>query len=300
VADVPGRDVPSDPVQQTIDRIRDTVRWLLTGFAAIGAVIITGLSLGNVRGNDTDVELAMLGFGLAIAGIVSAALFAGLVLAGERLLTIDDVATEDVFAELRPKIERSPAVRPYLTDGRGLDALAEDLAKTVRDRADAAETGEQDPSGENKAAFRRLDRRVQELSLAVRSALAEARLYRATRRFRRCGLGMAVSVLVVAVGMFLFVRSLGDPSEPKEAPALLRTPTPVVMVLDDSGRSRLEPVLGAGCVGGKIPAVVLEQRGSDEMRVAVAGSAECHAVIADFELGTDGTLEQIGEATGGP
>ena len=283
---------PADPVQQTIERIRDTVRWLLTGFAAVGAVLVTGLSLSDVRDADTDVRGAVLGFGLAITGLVVAAALAGLVLAGDRLLTIDEVATSKEFAELRSRILASPAVRPFLGEGEGLSDLPGTLTQAVAVRRAAVDAAAASLSDATVAVVQLRDQQVQELNNALRIALAEAKLFRAARRFRRLGAGMAVAVAVVALGAFVFVRALGDPAVPKTAPALVRAPTSVVLNLSESGRTRLAGALGTDCVKAKVPAVVVEQRTATLLNVAVAKGTTCNAALVLFELGVDGTFDE--------
>jgi hypothetical protein len=96
-----------DQFTQGTDRIRDTAKWLVTGFGALGSALIASLQLSNlaqVTGHNRT--WALIGFGAAIAGVLIALLAAASVL----------VAVRVSFAE----IEKQGHLRDYFLKNKEL------------------------------------------------------------------------------------------------------------------------------------------------------------------------------------
>jgi hypothetical protein len=66
----------ASPLAQAADRIRESAKWLLVSFAAVGATLIAGLQLADIGSltNDVDNRLtwAIVGIALGVAGVVVA------------------------------------------------------------------------------------------------------------------------------------------------------------------------------------------------------------------------------------
>lgn len=84
-------------LETATNRIRDTAKWLLTAFGAVGVVLVAGVALRDMaRVTEDPVRLmsACLSIAVAVSGVIIAILSAGSVVT-KSFVTIDDLATEE-------------------------------------------------------------------------------------------------------------------------------------------------------------------------------------------------------------
>jgi ElaB/YqjD/DUF883 family membrane-anchored ribosome-binding protein len=238
--------------------IQTTAKWLVTAFAATGAVLLAGLNLTNLGRLTSDDRVALA---VAVIAAVTALVLVYLViLSASKVLTPSSVtltdlkdrwieATKAAAAEARTDMsddELSELARgsdPVLVTidqisfslFRGLDVrtpveLNAALNQAYRERSVLTQTATRATIPESAAALREtLDARITELRAAEQRLVdyveyAEvARTYRdlVRKRLPWCGIGIAVGIVVFAIA--------SNPPVQPDSP--ITSPTPVTVIL---------------------------------------------------------------------
>ncbi|TDE01178.1 hypothetical protein [Jiangella asiatica] len=271
----------SEVYTKAAERLRDTLKWFLTSLAAVGAVLIAGLSLSNI-GEATGARLLAVAVGLvvAIAAVISAAAVCASVLGEGVNLSVYNMPTDP---DLTRDISQDTALVAAIGDG-GVAGLGEQLTRAVNEQQEAFREHQNDPQNETKkAVYRAKDLEVARLN-GIADTVVRMAAYRLMRQRFNAGARWVAGLSVVAgVGIFLFAWGANAPDEAVgQIPAVVETPTDVEVHLDQAGRDRLQDELGEACVADVIPAVVLEDRGGGEYRVAVASTDDCDAILVDL------------------
>jgi hypothetical protein len=264
------------PATAAIERIRETAKWLIAAFGALGSALIASLQLqdiGELSGREE--VLALVGFGLGIVGVLVALVTTATVLAAARV-SIDDLEDPDsrlsrYVREATDLLGGAGSTADVLTEYREASRLRQEAYRkqldAVYDRPD------EDVADEAAREYEYAVRRI-ELVNPVVEGILDAGLFDIVRRHwrRRTIPGIVGGVLLAVGGMGLFATTVTEkPPEAQEAV----TPTPVRGVLDLSaeGDAELGQTLGASCERDAIAVVVLSS--SDKGTQVVTADARC-------------------------
>jgi hypothetical protein len=253
---------PQDPgaLGAAADRIRETVKWLITAFAGVGAALIAGsqlASLGKIDGGRLAfavvcvvVGLAALAYAIAVAASV---MIAGRVSLGD----LADVTKTDLNA-VRTRVNGDPALLAgysHVADmntGYG-SALAQRKADFDAHYGDVHDA--------DKALTAQLsDAKALGTDQAVQRLLTVASFYTLSDAFNDTRRKMFGGALVAALAIVGFAWAAHPPQEKQPGVA---APAVVTLKLSDEGRTLLAAAIGQKCAKARLRVVVLSTSGGN-------------------------------------
>jgi len=193
-------------------RLRDTAKWILTSFAAVGALLVAGLqlsSLGELTGDTPDSRIfaALVGIAAAAFGVALAIWCTSTVLAP--FLNTFGSADEEIKTARKVLADREIVGETY-------DELKEKIAHadTAIDEA-ATKHGRDSPEYVAAVAAREEWEPLKQLALA---SIGSKLLW---RRYARARKGVVVAIALVTAGVVAFAWGANAPEEEKETPVVL-------------------------------------------------------------------------------
>jgi hypothetical protein len=218
------------------EALRTTAKWILTSFAAVGALLVAGLQLSSVGKLTGDVPhdrifAALGGVALATLGIAIAIWFTSTVLAP----SLNSFRTAD---------EENDVTRDVLGDGElvGCDyaGLKAEIKKADAALKEAAKKGVDDPDYKTAYALRE-DWEVSK-GLAL-TAVGSELLW---RRYKRARLAVMFAIALIAAGLVGFAWGANPPATEKTAPpvALSQAPLHLTVTLTPAGVAGLKTARG--------------------------------------------------------
>ena len=275
--------MPPDPYQAAVNRIRDTTRWLLTALAAVGAVLLAGLSLTGIgKATGDRLAVAVAAYVVAVLGVFLACGAAVWVIGRSVYASIDDVAGENSYKDARNLIDANS----ILADRIGvrvaeIPATYKSTAKTADETAELSAAAPADEA--KKAAAADALARFEELDAVIPIVLQRAVYLKFRRTFLRASLLMLAAASLATAGIAVFAWAANPPDPAKTTlPATILEPTTVTLTFTGPGKTRWTPALGADCVKAPVAAVALALLDSARIRVAIAQSSSCTASIVDL------------------
>jgi hypothetical protein len=250
-------------IQKANDQIRTTAKWLVTSFAAIGAILLGTIQLSSVGKltNETPgsrVVAAIVGAGLAVTGVIVALWFTSAVLI--------PFFNSFRLADEHPDVTDRVLGGDHEVLGYGYDTLKEKVraAEIAVDQA----TDAQLPAAEAALAELRKNKRIA-LTLVGSEVLSD--------RFSTARMAIIWGVVLAASGLGLFAWGSSPPTTPtKPAVALGSAPVQLVVHLTPEGVAALakprdcsEPDTAALRIGGTTAASELVTTPADKKCKAV-------------------------------
>lgn len=207
-----------DPLGAATRGIRDSAKYLIAAYGAIGAILVAGLSLSALPSGGHPV-VAALAVGVAVLAL---GLLVGM---GVSVLTPEAITLGGLAELERRDGLKSPVVRQLKADEAlfgghepKLDTFHRAYVQALRDRAEKQEQFLRTPDTVTKLARDIADARAQFLSEAVSQMLETAVFYQLQERFSpRRRQGMLALALVVVLGTGVFAWASAEPS-PREHP----------------------------------------------------------------------------------
>lgn len=284
-ADDKKKDPCNDQVTVAVSSMRETAKWLVTIFGALGAALIGTLSLADLGSLSGDARRwAIVGFAIAMIGI--------LVIVGSAaaVLTPRETNLGDLY---RPPLQKYFAARPALSGGFadvGSIAREYEEASLLRVTSTTAAykmfyehvpAGPDSPTYESKLLdIRAADKRLKLVEPAADQVLAAGSWEVIRRRFARIALpGILLGVLVAAIGAVTFAAQVTKPesdSTPAEAPE----PSRAIVAIDRDVRDTYRSLVGPDCALKGFGAVVLDS--TEDSWSVVVDDKDCS--IASFDL----------------
>jgi hypothetical protein len=269
------------------DRIRETVKWLITAFAGVGAALIAGsqlASLGKIEGGRLAFAVACVVVGLcALAYAIAAA--AGVITGGR--VSLGDLAgasTTDLTA-VRARVNGDPALLAGYTDVADMDS---EYATALGQRKADFEAHYGDVHDSGKALTAQLsDAKALAADQAVQRLLTVASFYTLSDAFNNARPRMFGGALVAALAIVGFAWAAHPPEEKKE-PAVA-SPAVVTLKLSEEGKTLLATAVGEKCAKDRLRVVVLSMSGGTADVVTLPAKG-CR--VARFTVGAHlGTID---------
>jgi hypothetical protein len=274
-ADKPAVESPPGPLAAGAERIRDSAKWLIAAFAAVGAVLAAGLQLTGLGGLEGGRLLAtLIGLGLAVAGVVVAITASGSVVTAS-------------FVSLKWLSEQASS-NTAMVDVEGDTGLLGGFAtvKDLKDAYDAAVAARKealeahygDPADDAKKLKAQTTQAwVQALDQSQVHVIERAGFNKLRSAYREAGRWIAVGAVLAAVGIATFAWGANPPSS-ESAPIVVPAPTDVTVQINKAQRPALQSRLGADCDLSNLEGVAVGVVG-ESYQVATVATTDCTASL---------------------
>lgn len=277
------------------DRLRETTKWIVAAFAAIGTLLVAGTQLSAIGDVDWNLWRGVAALGGAVVAVLGISLA---VWHASRVLTAGPIALADV-TEARASI----AVRTLIVDNVSLRAgyptvsnLQTEYDRTVQDRTTAAIAlfGAAAPTSAQRQAYRNATNEYRFLDGAIALLLRNASELEVREQFKSARPWLFVGAMLAGAGIGFFTWGVNPPEASKEAPkSVTVTPLDIATVnLTPEGVRLLGDDLGSGCNLQRLR-VTIPRTIVDAVEVTSLPEGACNSVR--FRLDT-----AIGTIIGGP
>lgn len=224
------------------DRIRETATWLTVSFGAVGGAIIAGVQLtdlGDITGGELD--RAVVGFCLAMLGVLVVVLAAAWVLTSDRatLQELRGDASQGLRKDLNDMVE--------LRGGLGsIDELLGKLEQALINLAVARGAYRQAPDDDaKKAAFNNAKADFVWYRAYANRILETARYEKLRGNWRTARVLIGAGVVAAAAGAGLFAAQ--SPPDKDAEPAVAQDPVYVTFSLTETGTKAHAGSVGKDC-----------------------------------------------------
>jgi hypothetical protein len=286
----------SGSLTQAADRIRESAKWLLVSFAAVGATLVAGLQLADIgdltnAGAENRLTWAIVGLALGLGGVVLAIAAASSVVT-KSFVTLKWLASETADSVAKQGIDDDKALLGGYTT---VAELNDAYAAAMEERRDALKETYADPS--NRAKLERADA-ADKWAIALgkiqEPVLEQASFNRVRGAYGAARWGILVGAALTAAGIAAFAWAANPPST-QTVPVVSQMPTDVVVAIDADVRGIFEQQLGAKCDLSHVRAVALAATGT-AYQLASVPTEHCNAVV--FKLsGSQGRVAPAPKAS---
>jgi hypothetical protein len=293
-----------DQFTSAVDRLRETVKWLVTIFAAIGAVLTAGLQFSNIGKLEAppffeELEeyrliIAILAAAIALLSIVTIIWFALRVLVNEPV-SLPALARQEANGQQGPHLafaKEAGLLAKYRTLTELLNKSDVDITTRENVETDLKRLEQSNEAGKDEAIRQHKEQLVSlnndiAYSAQVFSQIAAGIRYNQVyQRFKVTGKVLLIASLLAALAIGTFSWAVNPPDSATAAP-LFRTPVEASVQLTEQGQLLFTETLGQGCVSSAIRVVVL---GVSDGRYDVVSLPTNQCALARFiidaEVGT--------------
>jgi hypothetical protein len=277
-------DPPTNTLAGAADRLRETARWFIAAFGAIGAVVVAGVTFSDIGKLVTHGSAARICFGLggvvvAVGGLV-VMLYQVVELATASDVSFHDMRTAETSpgsdASLEPAVAAvSQADNGVLTGSPSIDALAVDFLAAQAARHEALAILWTTPTVQtNIRAANDAAARLATLEADVDRVTSLGSLYRLRYAFRRSRGRIVLGFVAIVVGVVAFVAADQSPVSTTSPEASVG---PIAVTLAPSAATRLllvAQVHSPRCVRTRPSAIVLGVS-DGKADVVIPGSRRC-------------------------
>lgn len=267
---------PPGAFTDAANRIRDSAKWLLGAFAAVGALLAAGLQLadlGALSGTRSDSRLSW-----SVAGVSLALLGVGIAIgAASAVVTRSFVTLEWLQSKDRRHKDLS-ADSVLLADQADVPTLYRNFSDALQKQKQAVDAYDVVPSDQNKQTLVAKANVVKYYDNIANRVVERASYLRLARTFLVARFGMLFGAAVAAAGITLFAWAANPPSD-SLTPVVVKTPSEVRVTFSDEGKAQFAPLLGAGCdLSVPRPALAVRDIG-ENYELAMVPDSKCKAVL---------------------
>lgn len=263
------------PLDRASDRIRESAKWLIVSFAAVGAVLAAGLQIagiGELEGG--RLAVALVGLAAAIVGIAFAIRAAGGVVT-ESFVSMKWLADQDKSHVAMRGVEGDTAL---LGGFDTVKALKDAYDAAVVERREALRSSYDEPGDQARKTRADVAQKwVRALDQSQVQVLERASFNKLSAAYQRAGRAIIAGAVFAAFGIAAFAWA-ANPPEGEAVAVLIPEATDVVVSIDEEDRADLQELLGEGCDLSKLEGVVVEALG-ESYRVASVASEDCAAAL---------------------
>lgn len=287
-------------LSQSADRIRETTKWIIAGFAAIGALLVAGTQLSAIGNVDWTSWRGVAALGGGIVAVVGISLA---VWQASRVLTAGPIALADV-TELRASKEVNQLVTdnvslragyPTVSDlqteyNRAVQARTTAAAALFRPPPAAAAPGVPPLGATLRQNYRNATNEYRFLDGAIALLLRNASELEVRQQFESARPWLFAGALLAAAGIGFFTWGVNPPASSDDAPKTVTlAPLEVVTVsLTPEGARLLGADLGSGCDVQRLR-VAIPRGTSDAVEATSLPDGQCNAVRFRLDAAT-GTI----------
>ncbi|MEJ7792245.1 MAG: hypothetical protein WKF65_09780 [Gaiellaceae bacterium] len=247
---------PADPLAKAADRIRETAKWLITIFTAVGGVLVAGSQLSDIGDLSFGrFVLALLAVFIGLAGVAFAVNQAASVMTASRV-SLGDLAegSGDEMQNLRTRVNSDPAL---LVGYANVGALKQEYVDRHEKQKETYDAYYADVDSDIKYRAAELaDARVAAVEQSVDRLMAAASFERLGKAFDDARKKMFWGALVAAAGIVTFA-AVAHWDSAEEEPLKIDIPAEVRLSITDQGRKLLAGRNGGKCTARTLRAVVV-------------------------------------------
>jgi hypothetical protein len=283
-------------------QIREVVKWLIGGFAAVGVALAAGSQLSEI--GDLEGWRLAAAFGGVLAtliGIAVAILYATRVMT-PRAISLNRLVGEEAGSEIGKQVKDDPSL--LLGHGKSLAEFAE-KRKAAVDAEDAAWAAYEAAAAEHKKTLKsevqRAEAERQRIDKAMAWLFSYARFVEVSHLFKTALRTMLIAAAIAALGIAGFAWAAHPESASDEADATIVAKAPLAIEVDLSaaGEETMGDDLGASCDAKALPAVALSGA-AEALEVVTIPSKTCalDRFVLTPDLGTFKATETVDEGEG--
>jgi hypothetical protein len=270
---------PASPLARAADRIRESAKWLLASFAAVGATLIAGLQLSDIGSLPLDADnkravATAVGLTVGLLGVIVAVAAASSVVT-KSFVTLRSLAGASASDSVKQAIEGDKAL---LGGFDSIDELHSAYAAAVEARESALRVHYENPSDPAKATKAEAAQQwARTVGIAQRAVLDQASYDRLRNAYSNARWGILVGAGLTAAGIAAFAWG-SNPPEPQIVPVLVRTPTEVLVAIDPEDRASFQRILGSNCDLSAIDAMAVSVVGETYQVVSIPNES-CESAL---------------------
>ena len=211
-----------DAYLAAVDKIRDTARWLILAFAAVGAAIAGTAPLSNIGKLQTSDSRFWVAIAAAVATLVAIAVAIWVAI---RVFTPEAIGLDDLVQDKQLRAIFASYYEMLGGHGRNLDEFKRELDAAREAQEKAAAKHRKEPhnahaAAEERAATKELDVYTPTVALIMHVG----HYVHAERRFTTARRWMFACALAGGVSIVFFAWAANPPDKPAAAPAPKSTP----------------------------------------------------------------------------
>jgi hypothetical protein len=265
---------------QAAERIRESAKWLIATFGAVGAILVAGLQLsqiGHLSGEGNRLGWAVLALAVALLGVV-------LAIGAASSVVMKSFVSLKSLSEAAPGSDEKKPVEGdigLLGGYETVEGLKEAYDSAITSRRQAFEeyfknTGDTAKRDAAQAA----DQWAVLLGQAQTHAVDRASFSLVRSAYRRARWLILLGALLAAAGIALFGWA-ANPPDTAAVPVVVHTPTEVIAHIDPEDRPPLQAVLGSKCDLSALDAVAVGEQG-ETYHLASVQTENC--TVASFDM----------------
>jgi hypothetical protein len=275
---------PSDPRLRAVDRVRETAKWLIASFAAIGALLVgqsAFANLGKLDWQSGRFWAAIIAAMLGLVGVAVAIWKTTTVLLPADVFVLT-LLSDEKFAQI---VDENPELLEGCA-GSAADFAAIYLLRR-RDFLNAAASSCGSPGDPAQDALQQATALFAELGKATDNVTSRGLYDRVRRDWSNAKLWIFAAALVAGAALVVFAWA-ANPSETKAATApspALSAPSPMLVSLSEEGVKRLKPLMQ--CSAAQLQALAIG-RSAPNFEVVTTPTAHCRSIrfVVTEVLGT--------------
>jgi hypothetical protein len=263
------------PLGRAADRIRESAKWLLASFAAVGALLIAGLQISDLGSLDGwRLVGAIAGIVVGVLGVVVAIGFASTVVT-KSFVTLHGLAAQSADQEPRKSLDGDKVLLAGMDTVETLKTTYESAAEA---RLMALKAHYDDPADTNKeAAYKRAANWALALDRVATNVLDRASFISVADQYKAARVGILAGAALSALGIALFAWSANPPDPTPPAAVLEKTPTNAIVSIRKPN-AKFTRLLGRNCDLSAVQAVALADVGAN-FQVASVPTSKCKGVV---------------------
>lgn len=281
-------------------QIREVVKWLIGGFAAVGVALAAGSQLAEI--GDLEGWRLAAAFGgvlVTLIGIAVAILYATRVMT-PRAISLNRLVGEEGSSEIGKQVRGDPSL--LLGHGKSLAEFAA-KRKAAVEAEDAAWATYEVADAEEKKTLRsgvkRAEAERQRVDEAMTWLFSYARFVEVSHLFKTALRTMFAAAAIAALGIAGFAWAAhpeGTDDEAAEATVVAKAPLAIEVDLSSAGEETLGDDLGASCDTGDLSAIALSGT-AEALEVVTVPSKSCALgrFVLTPELGAYKAIEAVDE-----
>lgn len=210
-----GQEASRDQFSEGLDRLRETAKWLVIAFIAIGAILVAGIlfsNIGQFRLGEWRLWVAVVAATIAFAAIGGAVWFAIRTLIGGRAF-IDDLVEEEEAHEGADDDQESQDIEFVNSHPQLLASFS--TVKELRDEYNATLTEREEATKNDEGRdLEHLNSRLMYLEGVINDLILALRYEKVYRILRRASVAMLLLGLGAVIASLTFAWAANPPADP--------------------------------------------------------------------------------------